>query len=201
MNTSPATIRSRRTCLLVGVSALVLLLATACGDDDDGGMTPTAAITNSPTPVPTLLPPDAEAGTRVFQEFVSAVQGDDMEGAWGLYAASIEGTTEEHNADFGCEFGAFSYEFPRLQHLFDRMAPFQVTETYGAAPGSAIIEMRLLGANGTSFLGTVVRVQPLEEYRVRFLNSGEVTVVPGAPDPQPSPDDPTGICGMWTGAR
>src|SRR5574341_112912 len=152
LTNSSVTVNWRRACLVLALSALGLLLMGACGDDDDSGITPTAVITNSPTPVPTLLPPDADAGTRVFQEFVAAVQADDMEGAWGLYAASIEGTTEEYNADFGCEFGAFSYEFPRLQHLFERMAPFAVTETYGAAPGSATIEMRLLGANGTSFL-------------------------------------------------
>ncbi|HET9476928.1 MAG TPA: hypothetical protein VFP63_05530 [Dehalococcoidia bacterium] len=183
-------------CLLV----FAFLLGTSCGDDDEGSAaTPDA--TGSPTPAATPLPPDAAAGTAMFRDFVTAVQADDVAKAWSLYAASIEGTTEEHNSAYGCDFGAFSYEFPRLKHLFERMAPFRVTETYGAAPGSIIIEMRLLGANGTSFLGTVVRVQPLEEYRVQFLNSGQVSVVPGAPDPQPSPDDPTGICGMWTGGR
>lgn len=179
---------------------MLTVVAVSCGGDDESASA-TPELTASPTAVPTPLPPDAAAGTQVFQDFVSAVQADDVEEAWNLYAASIEGTLEEHNTAYGCDFGAFSYEFPRLLHLFERMAPFQVTETYGAAPGSITIEMRLLGANGTSFLGTVVRVQPLEEYRVQFLNSGEVSVVPGAPDPQPSPDDPTGICGMWTGAR
>jgi hypothetical protein len=129
------------------------------------------------------------------------VLSNDVDGAWGLYSASVEGTTEEHDSAFGCDFGAFSFEFPRLQHLFRRMAPFEVTETYGAAPGSPTIEIRLAGADGTSFLGTVVRVHPLENYRVQFLNNGDVSVEPGAPDPQPSPDDPTGICGMWTGGR
>ena len=132
---------------------------------------------------------------------MDAVLSDDVDEAWGLYSASVEGTTEEHDAAFGCDFSAFSFEFPRMQHLFGRMEPFEVAETYGAAPGSRSIEMRLIGANGTRFLGTVVRVHPLEGYRVQFLNSGEVSVVPGAPDPQPSPDDPTGICGMWTGGR
>lgn len=187
--------------MLACLAVLFSAVAAACGDDDDDTTTATPEVTASPTPVPTPLPPDAAAGTRVFQEFVEAVQSDDVEKAWGLYAASIEGTTEEHNGTYGCDFSAFSFELPRLRHLFERMAPFEVTETYGAAPGSLIIEMRLLGANGTSFLGTVVRVQPLEEYRVQFLNSGEVSVVPGAPDPQPSPEDPTGICGMWTGTR
>lgn len=174
---------------------------TACagGGEDSPEATPQATATA--TPVPTPLPPDAETGVRVFQEFVQAVQDGRVEAAWNLYAASIEGTTKEHDAGFGCDFGAFSYEFPRMQNLFGRMAPFQVTETYGAAPGSTIIEMRLSGADGTKFLGTVVRVHPLEEYRVRFLNSGEVAAVPGAPDPPPSPGDPTGICGIWTGPR
>jgi hypothetical protein len=127
----------------------------------------------------TALPPDAEAGVRAFQEFVGAVQASDVETAWSLYAASVAGATDEQNGTYGCDFGAFSSEFPRLQHLFERMAPFEATETFGAAPGSVVIEMRLLGANGTTFLGTVVRVQPFEEYRVQYLNSGEVSVVLG----------------------
>ena len=186
--------------MLACLAVLFATVAAACGSGDDG-TTATPEVTASPTAVPTPLPPDATAGTRVFQEFVEAVRSGSLETAWSLYAASIEGTTEEHNGSYGCDFGAFSYEFPRLQHLFERMAPFEVTETYADAPGSLTIEMRLLGANGTSFLGTVVRVYPLEEYRVQFLNSGEVSVVPGAPDPQPSPEDPTGICGLWTGTR
>lgn len=194
------TMRLRGAGLLLSVTALACALAAACGGDDDGATT-TPGVADSPTPIATPLPPDPAAGTGIFQEFVEAVQADDLEKAWSLYAASIKGTTEEHNASYGCDFGAFSFEFPRMQHLFERMVPYQVTETYGAAPGSLIIEMRLLGSDGTSFLGTVVRVQPLEQYRVRFLNSGEVSAVPGAPDPQPSPGDPTGICGIWTGAR
>ena len=189
--------------LWMTVAALALVLAavaTACGGDNGGaGNSPT--VTASDTPEPTVLPPDAEAGTRVFQAFVEAVQGNDVTGAWNLYAASLSGTTKEYDAGFGCDFSAFSYEFPRMQHLFARMAPFKVTETYGAAPGSSTIEMRLMGTDGTSLLGTVLRVHPLEDYRVRFLNNGRVSIVAGAPDPQPSPDDPTGICGMWTGAR
>lgn len=179
---------------------LVCVAALACGDDD-ASVTATPEATATATPEATPLPPDADAGVRTFQEFVDAVQGGDVDKAWRLYAASVAGTTEEHNGTYGCDFNAFSFELPRLQHLFERMAPFEVTETFAEAPGSLIIEMRLLGADGTSFLGTVVRVQPFEEYRVQFLNSGQVSVVPGAPDPQPSPDDPTGICGMWTGAR
>jgi hypothetical protein len=148
-----------------------------------------------------LLPPDAEAGTRVFLDFVDAVLGDDLMKAWGLYTASIEGTTDEHNLEFGCDFNAFGAEFPRMKHLFDRMKPFSVTQTYAEAPGSPIIEMRLIGVDGTSFLGTVERVHPLDEYRVRFLNSGNVSRVRGAPDPAPSPGDPQGFCGIWTGGR
>jgi len=197
---SLGTAKKPQALVLACLAVLFGAVAGACGDDDEGN-TATPQATSSPTSVLTPLPPDAAAGTKVFREFVSAVQSNDVEKAWSLYAASIEGTTEEHNGTYGCDFGAFSYEFPRLQHLFERMAPFQVTETYADAPGSVIIEMRLLGANGTSFLGTVVRVGPLEEYRMQFLNSGDVSVVPGAPDPQPSPKDPTGICGMWTGAR
>jgi hypothetical protein len=150
------------------------LLSTACGDDDSGA-TATVDSGGSPTPAATALPPDPAAGKSAFQDFVAAVQAGDTEGAWSLYAASIEGTTEEHNAAFGCDFGAFSYEFPRVKHLFERMAPFEVTETYGDAPGSMIIELRLLGANGTSLLGTVVRVEATEQYRVQFLNSGDVS--------------------------
>jgi hypothetical protein len=178
------------------------LLASACSNGGEDAGTPSYVLTSaSPTPLATLLPPDAEAGTRVFQEFVDAVMRDELSTAWELYAASIEGSTEEYNADYGCDLGAFSSEFPRMQHLFDRVAPLSVTETYAEAPGSKIIEMRLVGADGTSFLGTVERVHPLEEYRVRFMNSGNVSQVPGAPDPQPSPGDPMGFCGIWTGAR
>ena len=194
--------RAFLTLVLLVSLALVILLITACSGDDEGGGTPAPeSASSSPSPLPTLLPPDAQAGTAIFQQFVDAVLSDDIDKAWSLYAASVEGTTEEHDAAFGCDFGAFSYEFPRLQHLFGRMAPFEVTETYATAPGSPKIEMRLIGADGTSFLGTVVRVHPLEQYRVQFLNNGNPSRVPGAPDPQPSPDDPMGICGIWTGGR
>jgi len=182
----------------------LLLLAGALyvGCSGGGGEERTPQTTATPSEEPgTPRPPDTQAAIRVFQSFVEAVQAGDLDKAWALYAASIEGTTEEHNAAFGCDYGAFSFEFPRMQHLFGRVAPFEVTETYGAAPGSLVIEMRLAGADGSSFLGTTVRVRPTEEYRVQFLNSGDVVKVPGAPDPQPSPDDPTGICGIWTGAR
>jgi hypothetical protein len=190
------------TLIVLSYLALVSLLASACSSDDEsGGVTSSPSASPSPTPAATLLPPDAQAGTRVFQEFVDAVLSDDLTKAWELYAASIEGTTEENDPSFGCDFSAFSSEFPRIKHLFDRMKPFAVTETYAEAPGSAIIEMRLVGVDGTSFLGTVERVHPLEEYRVRFMNSGNVTQVPGAPDPQPSPGDPAGFCGIWTGGR
>lgn len=182
--------------------ALVGLLAAACsGDDGETDATASPSGPAAPTPAATLLPPDAKAGTQVFQDFMKAVQREDVSKAWDLYAASIEGTTEEHNAAYGCDFNAFSSEFPRMKHLFDRLSPFSVTETYADAPGSPIIEMRLAGANGTSFLGTVERVNPAEEYRVRFMNSGKVARVPGAPDPQPSPGDPMGFCGIWTGGR
>lgn len=186
--------------MALALATLACLLAAACGDDS-GGEATTPSPADTATPAATPLPPDSAAGVAVFQSFVEAVQADDREKAWSLYAASIEGTTEEHNAGYGCDFGAFSFEFPRMRNLFDRLGPFEVAETYGAAPGSPIIEMRLRAKEDTSFLGTVVRVHPLEPYRVQFLNSGEVSAVPGAPDPQPSPNDPTGICGIWTGAR
>ncbi|HSP54124.1 MAG TPA: hypothetical protein VLS25_00920 [Dehalococcoidia bacterium] len=187
--------------LALGFLALALLLAgIACGgDNSESGTSPSAAA--SETPEATLLPPDPASGAQAFQGFVEAVQANDAEKAWGMYAASVSGSTDEHDSTYGCDFSAFSFEFPRMQHLFARMVPFQVTETYSAAPGSRTIEMRLKGADGTSFLGTVVRVQNLEGYRVQFLNSGEVSRVPGAPDPQPSPEDPLGVCGIWTGGR
>lgn len=188
-------------CSLLSLLALALaIIAVACGGDD-GESAASPSVTASETPEATLLPPDPEAGTRAFQGFVEAVQGNDVTKAWGMYAASVSGGTDEHDATYGCDFNAFSFEFPRMQHLFARVAPFQVTETYGAAPGSRTTEMRLKGVDGTSFLGTVVRVQPLEDYRVQFLNNGEVSRVPGAPDPQPSADDPLGVCGIWTGGR
>ena len=120
---------------------------------------------------------------------------------WSMYAASIEGTTDQHEADYGCDFGAFSFEFPSIQNMFDRVAPLEVLETFNDAPGSLAIEIRALGTDGSTFLVTVVRVKPDEEYRMRFMNSGEVSVVPGAPDPLPSPGEPTGGCGIWAGAR
>ena len=186
--------------VLIGLACLLGTLLVACGGGSDDS-TPTPLINSSPTPIPSPLPPDPEAGTGVFQEFVDSVMANDVERAWNLYAASVAGTTDEHNDAYGCDFGAFSYEFPLMQNLLSRAAPFEVTETFGAATGSVIIEMRLKGADGLSFLGTVVRVQPLEEYRVQFLNSGEVARVPGAPDPLPSPGEPTGACGIWAGPR
>jgi len=193
-----ATLRRRRVQAGLACALGTLLVACAGGNDNS---TPTPLQTASPTPIATPLPPDPSAGTRVFQAFVDAVQADDIDKAWSLYAASVQGTTDEHNAAYGCDFGAFSYEFPLMRNLFLRTSPFEVTETYGTAAGSLTIELRLRAADESSFLGTVVRVHPLEEYRVQFLNSGEVAEVLGAPDPQPSPGDPIGACGIWAGPR
>lgn len=192
----------RRSVLALLAVLLIVALSAACGGGDDSQPEETADATDSPSvSAGTPLPPDPEAAVIIFQEFVESVQAGDVEHAWRLYTASIGDTTEEHNAEYGCDFGAFSYEFPRMQNLFSRVAPLEVTQTHGAAPGSLMIELRLLGANGTSFLGTLQRVRPDEEYRVRFLNNGEVSAVPGAPDGQPSPDDPIGVCGIWAGTR
>jgi len=180
-------------CLCVWVA---LMGAIGCSSDEPGTTgTETAAVSTTP------LPPDPVAAQEVFLRFVDTVAAGDVPKAWALYTASIPGTIKEHREDMGCEFTVFQAEFAGLQHLFARTAPFEVKEFFGTGAGSVQIELRLSAANDSEFLATLLRVAPAEPYRLRFLNSGQVSAVPGAPDPLPSPDDPQGYCGIWTGGR
>lgn len=189
--------------LALGAAAAGLGLALgACGGGDDGGDgTPAPAVSTVAASTGTPAPPDPEAARLVFLEFVDAVAAGDAVAAWALYAASIEGTTEDHRAEMGCAFAIFRDEMPRFQHLFARIAPFEFVASHGSAPGSLITEWELRTADGNSMLLTLTRVEPSGPYRVVFLNSGQVSAEPGAPDPFPSPEDPKGFCGIWTGAR
>lgn len=159
-----------------------------------GGETPTQA---SGTPAP----PDPEMARQVFFDFVDAVQGDDLDAAWEMYIASVSGDLTQHNAVLGCQYAAFSGEFSRMQNMFERISPLTVDEIFGAASGSLQIELRLTGEDGNAYLATLMRDPPDAPYRLRFFNSGRVAQEPGVPDPFPSPEDPQGYCGIWTGPR
>jgi len=174
--------------------SLASVAIAACSGNGDPSATP------SPTTAPTPLPQDSAAALATFQRFVDTVSAGDLEGSWALYAASLPGTTEEHRADRGCTFNAFGSELPRMKHLFERTNPFEVVESFPIA-GSTVVELQLEGAGGAKFLAVVVRVGPLEDYRVQYLNNGRTSLVPGVPDPGPSPNDPQGFCGIWTGPR
>src|SRR5574341_89526 len=180
-------------CLSVCIAQLGII---ACSSDE-----PETAATQTPAVSVTPLPPDPVAAQEVFRNFVDVVVAGDVPKAWALYTASIPGTIKDHREDMGCEFTVFQVEFPGLQHLFARTAPFEVKEFFGTSVGSVQIELRLRAANDTEFLATLLRVSPTEPYRLRFLNSGQVSAMPGAPDPLPSPEDPQGYCGIWTGGR
>jgi hypothetical protein len=127
---------------------------------------------------------------------------DRLEDAWALYAASVPGTTSEHRSDRGCDFGVFSFEFPRTRYFFQQIAPLGVVERFGSALGISVVELQVRGANGINYLTTVARAEPYDQgYQVMFLNSGRPAMIPGVPDPFPSPEYPQGFCGIWTGAR
>lgn len=182
------------------VAASLAVTIIACSSD--GGQSDGALQTATATgPTPSPAPPNAEEARGVFDEFVAAVTAKDLNAAWRLYAASIGGGIKTHRNDLGCDFLSFDDEFPRMNHLFVRLAPLEVEESFGVAPGSQFIELRVLAADGEDYLVTLQRPQPYEPYRLRFFNSGEVSIVPGAPDPLPSPEDPRGFCGIWTGSR
>lgn len=176
------------------------MLAACGGDDDDSSATPSPAATA--TPSATVLPPDPGAAQAVYDAFVMAVNGGDLTGAWALYAASVEGTTTEHLPDQGCNFETFTVEFPRIQNMIARTSPTETTGTFSDAPNSPVVEFTMIGADGQDFLVTLVRVQPLENYRLKWMNNGQVIDTEnGTPAPLASPDDPQGICGIWTGGR
>jgi hypothetical protein len=183
---------------------LALLAVWSCTNDDArGGATApedaTAAAVEA-TPQPTPARADAEEGTAVFNEFVRAVQEGRAGDAWRLYAASLP-DPEQHREDQGCSYTIFAAEFPLIQNLFARAAPFQPLEYYGTAAFSPQLEIIVQGADGNRFLVTLLRVEPHEPYRLRFLNSGRAAAAPGVPDPLPSPGEPRGFCGIWAGPR
>jgi hypothetical protein len=180
--------------LLLGATGAGVLFA-ACGGDDEPVP---ESLTPSATPSP--APANAIEARQVLDEFVSALAAGDLQAAWRLYTASIPAAGLTHRPDFGCEFVVFQNEFPKLKNLFQRLAPF---ETVGSFPieGTGTVELRLRGQDGVEYLATLHRVEPAEPYRLRFFNSGQVSQVPGAPDPLPSPEDPQGYCGIWTGGR
>jgi hypothetical protein len=178
---------------------VVIVTAAACGiSNDDADPGDTVAATSSPTPAPR----DTEAAISALQSFVSAVEDERIEDAWALYAASVPGTTGEYRSDRGCDFNVFSFEFPSMRYLFQQLAPLEVVQTFGSALGLSVVELRVGGANGVQYLATLARAEPYsQDYQVWYLNSGNPAVVPGAPDPFPSPQYPQGSCGIWTGAR
>ena len=189
---------------LAGSCLLLLLAFAACSngqDDNDVNSAATASPTATSTPEPTPAPPSFQEASFAFETFVEAVLADDLDSAWSLYSASVPGTTQEHIAEMGCEFNAFGNEFPRIGNMISREAPFEVVEFFGGASSTSPVEITVLGATDMEFLITLLRVQPHESYRLRFMNNGQVSSVAGAPDPLPSPDDPRGFCNIWTGIR
>lgn len=177
-------------------AAFVAACSGASGPED--GATPAADATQTPTAVATSNP---DAAARVLREFFDAVLSEDLEKAWRLYAASLPGSAREHDPQYGCDYNAFGFELPKMRHFLSRVDPYEIVETFSDAQLSPVIEFRIRGEDGNHYLVTLLRARPLEEYRVRFLNSGRTTQIPGVPDPLPSPEDPLGACGIWPGAR
>lgn len=180
--------------LLLGATT-VLALVGACGGDDEPS--PESA---TPSSTPSAAPANAIEARQVLDGFVDALAAGDVQAAWRLYTASIPGGSLNHRSEFGCEFGAFENEFPRMKNLFQRLAPFETVASF-PIEGTGTVELRVRGQDGVEYLATLRRVEPAEPYRLLFFNNGRVSEVPGAPDPQPSPDDPQGYCGIWTGGR
>jgi hypothetical protein len=181
--------------LLAALSALATASCSSGSDDEAATATPSA------TPAPTAAPRDPDAAVGIYEQFVQVVRSQELERAWALYAASIPGDTSQHRADAGCDFGAFSVEFPKIGHLFESAAPFEILERFASSVARTAVELSLRGADGRTFLMTLVRTEPHEDYRVRFFNSGRTSLIPGVPDPQQPPEDPQGWCGIWAGAR
>ena len=180
--------------LLLGVFTACVILG-ACGGDDE----PPAERT-TPSATPSAAPGNPIEARQVLDDFVAALAAGDIQAAWRQYAASVPGPTLNHRAEFGCEFVAFENEFPRMKNLFQRLAPFETVESF-PIEGTGRVELRVRGQDGVEYLATLQRVEPAEPYRLLFFNSGQVSQVPGAPDPLPSPDDPQGYCAIWTGGR
>jgi hypothetical protein len=181
------------------LAAAALFALNACGGGGDVKDDSPASAGADSTPSP--APADGIEARQKLDEFVAAATAEDLPTAWSLYAASITGTTERHRQDLGCDYNAFGNELPRMKTMFERLAPFETVEAFGAIAGSPSIELRLRAQEGSEYLATLRRIEPYEPYRVVFFNSGRVSMVPGAPDPLPSPGEPQGFCGIWTGAR
>lgn len=186
---------------------LALIILSCGGNDDSGGSTtPTPDENASSTPEAspasgTPAEPDPALARQTFESFVDAVQAEELERAWELYIASVPGDLMQHNAQLGCAFFAFADEFTRMQHMFERIAPLEVEQEFGAATGSLTIELALTGADGNPYLATLFRDPPDAPYRLRSFNNGRAANEPGVPDPFPSPEDPQGYCAIWTGPR
>jgi hypothetical protein len=192
--------------LAVASAAVVLaLLASACSGDDDGnGATSSpgdGSETATGTPATVTPPlPDPALAEDVLLDFIAAAQDEDIEGAWALYISSIPGDTSQHNASLGCDYFAFASDFPGMKHLFDRIAPLEVTGIFGDAVGSLVVEFTLDGQDSDSYLATLQREPADAPYRLAAFNNGR-TSEPNVPDPLPSPEDPRGFCGIWNGSR
>jgi hypothetical protein len=172
------------------------LTLSACGGGN-GGSVPTPA---SAAPTPTPPPPDPRAARQALDDLITATIATDLPAAWRSYAASIPGTIDRHREDLGCGFDSFNAEFLRMKKMFERLSPLETVQAF-PIEGTNTVEIRLRAADGSEYLATLRRVEPQESYRVVFFNNGEVSRVPGAPDPLPSPDEPQGFCGIWTGGR
>jgi hypothetical protein len=183
--------------LLLPAIVLALIVGIGCsgGDEDSEDPTPTATATA------TAAPGDPTAARQTFDEFVAAVLADNLTGAWRLYAASVGNGVEDHRADLGCSFPAFTNEFPRFKNFFSRLMPFETIRSYDVSQGYSTVEIQLRAQDGTEYLLTLLRREPSEPYQVWFFNSGQTAQVPGVPEPLPSPNDPQGFCGIWAGTR
>jgi hypothetical protein len=189
---------SRITVAVLLSAALVCAASTACGGDDEA--TTTFPFPSVLSATPSAAPDNPVEARQALDQFVAALAADDLQAAWALYAASIPGEPPRHQQGLGCEFVAFNDEFPRMKVLFRRLAPFETVESF-PIEGRATVEMRVRGQDGVVYLATLKRVEPYERYRLVFFNSGQTSRVLGAPDPLPSPDEPRGFCGIWTGGR
>jgi hypothetical protein len=189
---------TRHSAFTLGLPALLLcLLLAACGDSDASDPTPTATV----TPSPSVAPPDPRAARQALDDLIAATVAGDVQAAWRAYAASIPGgTIREHRQEYGCLFDAFNVEFPRMKKMFARLSPLETIESY-PIENTDVVEIALRAPDGSTYLATLRRVEPGEPYRVVFFNNGAPSRVPGAPDPLPSPDEPQGFCGIWTGGR
>ena len=191
--------------IFIPFTLALVALAVACGSDDSAAPPTTDSNNDSPAASPatgTPAPPDPELAQSTFDQFVDAVQNDELEQAWELYIASIPGAgLDQHNEAFGCQFIGFADEFPRMQHMFERIAPLELVESFGNAGDNLFIELKLLGADGNDYLTRLEREPAHASYRIQSFNKGRPALEPGVPDPLPSPEDPRGFCAILTGPR